>query len=145
MKIATAEKFHIAPAGTAEALAFSMRHFPKFQLPQGELFAFAVRFNNLQAPTYVIVGDVELALRLVAYRWTGTMGMDDTAFGHLERLAWREAKQCGVKPPYSVTLVNGHGALSFCMRAKSSTPFCSKEQKPSKISAAKTGFRPAGK
>jgi hypothetical protein len=106
----------ITYVGTAAAIAFLRERYPAFPLPPGELFAFAMEPEG-DDPAYVLVSERDPTLELVGCRWIGDFDIDDHRFDVIQAHAKREARECKIAPPHSVTLITDAGAFSFAVRA----------------------------
>ena len=103
--------------GNRDAINFVLKHHGINQLPKHNLFAFAENVDN-ETEVYAVVSEAPKRVPVVAATSAKKLGIGEYHFEALKDKAFDEARQCGIRPPYAVTVATRMGVVTYEQSAK---------------------------
>ena len=105
----------VTHVGCAETTAFARRNHPDFEFPSEEVFAVALNHDTPDV-AYGLVSEQDEGLEAQRVQESGELSLNSPHLEAFERAIRHEAIECGVKAPFSITIVTASGILSKPVR-----------------------------
>ena len=103
--------------GNRDAINFVLKHHGISQLPKHNLFAFAENVDK-EMEVFAVVSEAGKCRPVVNSVSAKKLGIGEYHLEALQEKARDEARQCGIRPPFAVTVATRIGVVTYEQAAK---------------------------